>query len=224
MEGRYPNGLLLVITNCTDPSKEDEFNYWYNHMHVPDVTAPRIFRHAIRFVNTDPDSPAGKYIATYETTWEDVSKAMPANREARAKLRERGDRGSPYIKPVTVGVFKSLGGEFYAASKPTRGILLVLSNCKDPAREEEFNRWYEDVHIPDILDTGAFHTAYRYESLDPQATKGKYLAIYETEHSDPTKARAVLQKAIADWEQRGRLCDALEVLSPFAARRIWPMD
>jgi len=26
MEGRYPHGLLLAITNCTDPSKEEEFN------------------------------------------------------------------------------------------------------------------------------------------------------------------------------------------------------
>ena len=39
MEGRYPQGLLLALTNCTDPSKEEEFNAWYNHMHVPDVTA-----------------------------------------------------------------------------------------------------------------------------------------------------------------------------------------
>ena len=98
MEGRYPHGLLLAITNCADPSKEEEFNAWYNHMHVPDVTAPGIFRHALRFVNTDPSAQAGKYVATYETTWEDVSKAMPAHREASVKLRERGDRGTPYIQ------------------------------------------------------------------------------------------------------------------------------
>jgi hypothetical protein len=47
MEGRYPQGLLLALTNCTDPSKEEEFNAWYNHMHIPDVTAPGIFRHAL---------------------------------------------------------------------------------------------------------------------------------------------------------------------------------
>ena len=64
MEGRYPNGLLLAITNCTDPSKEEEFNAWYNHIHVPDVTAPGIFRHALRFVNTDRNSQAGQYVAT----------------------------------------------------------------------------------------------------------------------------------------------------------------
>ena len=191
---------------------------------MPDVTAPGIFRHAIRFVNTDPSSPAGMYVATYETNWEDVAQAMPAHREASMKLRERGDRGTPSLQVVRSGVFKRLGGEFCAARRPTRGILLVLSNCKDPAREAEFHRWYEDIHVADILETGAFHTAYRYESLDPQATQAQYLALYETEQSDPAKAREALGKARADWEKRGRLSDTIEVVAALTARRIWPMD
>jgi hypothetical protein len=224
MEGRYPKGLLLAITNCTDPSKEEEFNSWYNHMHVPDVTAPSIFRHALRFVNTDASAPVGQYVATYETNWEDVAQAMPAHRQASVKLRERGDRGTPYLQVVRSGVFKRLGGEFCAARRLTRGILLVLSNCKDATREAEFNRWYEDIHVADILDTGAFHTAYRYESVDPQATQARYLALYETEQHDPAKAREALGKARADWEKRGRLSDTIEVVASLTARRIWPLD
>jgi len=224
MEGRYPKGLLLAITNCTDPSKEEEFNAWYNHTHVPDVTAPGIFRHALRFVNTDSSAAAGQYVATYETNWEDVAQAMPAHREASVQLRERGDRGTPYLQVVRSGVFKRLGGEFCAARRPTRGILLVLSNCKDSARETEFNRWYEDIHVADILDTGAFHTAYRYESVAPQATQATYLALYETEQHDPAKAREALGKARADWEKRGRLSDTIEVVASLTARRIWPLD
>ena len=95
-------------------------------------------------------------MATYETAWEEVEKAMSAHREASAKTRGDEDRGTPLIQPVTVGVFRRKGGEFNAAAKPALGILLVLSNCKDTHDEKEFNRWYEDVHIPDILDTGAF--------------------------------------------------------------------
>jgi hypothetical protein len=224
MEGRYSKGLLLAITNCTDPSKEEEFNSWYNHMHVPDVTAPSIFRHALRFVNTDASAPVGQYVATYETNWEDVAQAMPAHRQASVKLRERGDRGTPYLQVVRSGVFKRLGGEFCAARRLTRGILLVLSNCKDATREAEFNRWYEDIHVADILDTGAFHTAYRYESVDPQATQARYLALYETEQHDPAKAREALGKARADWEKRGRLSDTIEVVASLTARRIWPLD
>ncbi len=224
MEGRYPNGLLLAITNCKDTSKTDEFTYWYNHMHVPDVTGPGIFRHAIRFANTDPASTAGQYVATYETAWEEVERAMPAHREASSRTRGDEDRGTPLIQPVTVGVFRRKGGEFNAAAKPALGILLVLSNCKDTHDEKEFNRWYEDVHIPDILDTGAFHTAYRYESTDPEATKGKYLAIYETDNRDPAAARDSMGAVREDWVKRGRLFDGIDVVASLTARRIWPMD
>jgi hypothetical protein len=125
---------------------------------------------------------------------------------------------------VRSGVFKRLGGEFCAASRPTRGILLVLSHCKDPARAAEFNRWYEDIHVADILETGAFHTAYRYESLDPQATQATYLALYETEQSNPAKAREAMSKARADWAKRGRLSDTIEVVASLTARRLWPLD
>jgi len=223
MEGRYPNGVLIAVTNCSDPSKEDEFNYWYNHIHVPDITGFGVFRHAIRFANTNPKPGEGKYFATYEIAQDDVPGAWSTLRERGAKLREQG-RYSPLLQVVQAGVFKKLGGEFYAASRPTRGILAVLTNCKDPAREEEFNRWYSDVHIPDILDTGAYHTAYRYESLDPKVTRGKYLAVYETHYENSTKAREELGKVRADWERRGRLFDAMEVVFGITARRIWPMD
>jgi hypothetical protein len=224
MEGRYPNGLLLAITSCNDPSKTEEFNYWYNHGHVPYVTAPGVFRHAIRFANTDSTSDVGQYVATYETNLDDVTRAMPAYREARAKMRESEDRSTPLMQSRTVGVFKRLGGEFSAANKPTLGILLVLSNCKDPAREEDFNRWYEEVHIPDILDAGGFHTAYRYESLDPAATKAKYMAIYETDNIDPANAREKHAEENTHWRERGRTSDLLDVTASLTARRIWPMD
>ena len=124
----------------------------------------------------------------------------------------------------TVHASMRMVGEFVAATRPTLGILLVLTNCKETAGEEEFNRWYEDVHIPDILDTGAFHAAYRYESIDPQAAKAKYLAIYETDNTDPAKAQEEVAKLRGDWQQLGRLFDGMGPVSLLTARRIWPMD
>ena len=140
-EGRYTHGLLLAITNCNDASKGDQFARWYNHIHFPDVTASAIFKHPIRFADTDPDSPCGQYAATYETDYEDAAIALSDNREASAKLPPDDGRGSELIESVFVDVFKRTGGEFSTSVRPTRGILLVLSNCTDPSREEEFNRW-----------------------------------------------------------------------------------
>ena len=38
---------------------------------------------------------------------------------------------------------------------------LVETNC-DPAREDEYNDWYERMHIPDILQTAGFVRARRF--------------------------------------------------------------
>ena len=221
MEGRYPNGLLLALTNCNDASKGDEYARWYNHIHFPDITAPGIFRHPIRFANTDAHSPHGQFAATYETDYEDAANAWTNNREAAAKLRPDGGRTSDVVEPVFVDVFKRTGGEFSTSVRPTRGILLVLSNCKDSSREEEFNRWYEDIHFPDILSVGQFHTAYRYENANPESN-AKYLAIYETDNADPADARTQHAKLMEGWGQQGHLFDDMEVVSSMTARRVWP--
>ena len=221
MEGRYPNGLLLAMSRCNDASKEDEFANWYNHTHFPDVTDPGIFGHPIRWANTDPGSPHGQYVATYETDYEDVANAWPASREALIKLRPGGVRGSELVEVVYTDVFKRTGGEFSTSVRPTRGILIVLSNCKDPSREEEFNRWYEDVHFPDILNVCQFHTAYRYENVNPESA-AKYLAIYETDNPDPLNAREQHLALMEGWGRQGRLFSDMEVVSSMTARRVWP--
>ena len=227
MEGRYPNGILMSLSESTDPAREDEFNYWYNHVHIPDCTvAPMVLHHGCRFIDTNPDPKPGdgKYVAIYETDWEDVAKAREAVVELAGKIREQG-RYHPLFKYVKGGFFKKIGGEFYSStSRPVRGLLAVVSNPKDPAKEEEFNRWYNDIHVPDILDTGLYHSAYRFENIAPEASGGKYLAIYETDQSDPGKASDELQKLRLSWEQNGRFPEIIDVVYRVAARRIWPMD
>jgi len=32
-----PKGVLVVMTDCTEPGREAEFNEWYDKVHVPDV-------------------------------------------------------------------------------------------------------------------------------------------------------------------------------------------
>ena len=224
MEGRYPNGLLFVVANCSDPTKEEEFNYWYNHIHLPDATEPGVFIHAIRFESTDPNPGMGKYVCTYETYQPDVAKAWEQQLSFAAKWRGT-DRFSHYMDLSFAGAFKRVGGEFRASIRPTRGIMAVMFNCNDSEREEELNQWYGDVHIPDILDSGLWHTAYRYESTNPAETKAKYLTIYETDSSNPYKQTLELEKLRADWAQRGRSTEiAVERVYRASSRRIWPME
>jgi hypothetical protein len=42
-------------------------------------------------------------------------------------------------------------------------ILMVKSRCNDAARADEFNRWYDEVHVPDVLAANGVVAAQRYK-------------------------------------------------------------
>lgn len=79
----------------------------------------------------------------------------------------------------------------------TRHILLVQS---DPAegREDDFNTWYDDEHLPAVLEVPGFTAARRFVAapgVHGEQPKRRYLAIYEIETDDLAGALAALGAA-----------------------------
>lgn len=64
------------------------------------------------------------------------------------------------------------------ARRPTSQ-LVVFSNCKDPAREEEFSRWYDTVHLPNMFTVPDVLAAQRYQCVFQRAGKAQYVAAYD---------------------------------------------
>lgn len=197
MEGRRPNGLAVVLVNCSDPAQEADFDRWYNEVHLSDVCNPGVFPRATRYEN--PAAVGGdeqpRYLALYETDRDDPGVAWVDNREHTAPLRPQG-RIHAALKASYVGVYKRRGGPPPAA-RPVTGVLIVLNDCADLARDDEFNAWYDDVHIPDVLSTGTYHSAVRYENTDPESGP-RYLAVYETDAADPIAQVDLLITALAE--------------------------
>ena len=87
-------------------------------------------------------------------------------------------------------------------------LFLAHTNCKDPAREAEFNEWYDKVHIPDILKgLPEFLKATRYEAHGSSKTPSKYVAVYEIESSDIEQTMARLWENVRIWSAQGRMSD-----------------
>ncbi len=89
-----------------------------------------------------------------------------------------------------------------------RGVMVLFCDCKDPSKEAEFNKWYNETHIPDVLSTGAFHTATRWENTNPQPGEQKFLVIYETD-MDPVEAAAKMRPHVKEWRDKGRMSPLL---------------
>ncbi|MBI4233412.1 MAG: hypothetical protein HY686_03130 [Chloroflexi bacterium] len=215
MEGRYSRGILFVLTNCKNPAQEEAFNRWYNETHVPDILKTRLFSTAIRYrsgASSTHTTPA-RYLAIYETDQQDLESTLKQLRERAAQLRAQG-RYDDNLEIVSSTMFRRIGPEFRrGGSGKASGLFFVLSNCSDPARQQEFNVWYDTMHIPDVLGTGLFHTGYRYEGLHPDANLGKFLALYETAGDPGAAAEGLIARYRPRWIETGRWMETLQVVS-----------
>ncbi len=64
-------------------------------------------------------------------------------------------------------------------------LLFAFSDCKDKSKEKEFNDWYDNMHIPDMLEVQGMISATRWMSAeDREGQSRKYLAMYELETDD----------------------------------------
>lgn len=69
--------------------------------------------------------------------------------------------------------------------------LIILSNPVDD-RDDEFNHWYDDVHLGDVLKVPGVIGAERYRFRS--GGTWKYLAIYELDCDDPEAVEKELQR------------------------------
>ena len=97
--------------------------------------------------------------------------------------------------------------EVDASVPPRRTVLLVFSNPVD-GREEEYNAWYSEHHLDEILAIDGFVLAQRFRLAgDARMTRDtpdapyRYLALYEVE--DGALARA--DSALFDLARRERV-------------------
>ncbi|ORW96591.1 hypothetical protein AWB92_06515 [Mycobacterium sp. IEC1808] len=85
-----------------------------------------------------------------------------------------------------------------------KGIMYVESRPSSPDREQEYNTWYDEVHLPELLALDGIVSARRFRPVDGN---GPYVAIYEIEGDD---LQAVLDNMIANAGQL-HMSDALQL-------------
>jgi len=103
-----------------------------------------------------------------------------------------------------------------------RWLLTVESNCADPSREQEFNDWYDKIHLPDILETPGFIRAARYENTVPMEGKAKYVTMYEIETDDLQQTEAAFAQSLDSLATQGRISDLVMAVGGGMYRQITP--
>ena len=105
----------------------------------------------------------------------------------------------------------------------SRHVLLVFTNAT-PGDDEEFNRWYDEVHLKEVLETPGFVAAERFDLNDAQMAEAdrahRYLSIYEIE-GDPTAAMKALEEMAPGMNMSATLAEdaATSLFTQISARQ-----
>ncbi|QKT08817.1 hypothetical protein HUN08_17595 [Gordonia sp. X0973] len=75
---------------------------------------------------------------------------------------------------------------------------VVFTNPTTPEDEDEFNRWYDDQHIPDLLRILGIESAQRFRLTEQQRGAGpypyKYLCLYHCDATEPNVITNAIQE------------------------------
>ncbi len=98
-----------------------------------------------------------------------------------------------------------------------RHALVVFTRPADGC-EDEYNRWYNETHLPEVLRAEGFVAAQRFRLAPAQIMQSPapapYLAIYEIETDDVAAALDSLQKLAGSGEMH--MSEALDTSSAAA--------
>lgn len=189
-------GLLLTMTE-PPPAMEEEFNAWYDTEHLPERLSIPGFLSARRWVALLPPGE-GRYLATYEL--ESV-----AVLESPAYLARFRDGPTPWTRRVLgkCVIFRRWASEQIlpgnAQPDPKARALFVACGDVPTEHEAEFNRWYDEEHIPLLSAVPGVLSARRF--FDPNGTP-RYAALYELENDDVPEHPQWHDAAITDWAKR----------------------
>lgn len=66
--------------------------------------------------------------------------------------------------------------------------LLVVAATIEPSVEQEWNAWYDNVHLPEIAECPGFLSAQRYVAEDSDGAR-RYLSVYELKDADALQSK-----------------------------------
>jgi len=186
-------GIVLEIVDHSS-AVATEVDAWYRSERLPQRVRTAGVLSAERFVNIEN---ANVSIAVYDL--DDIAVVQSsAFRPAASPVAQRIKASSSDI--VTFEGRQTLPGE--ALSPKGAAGLLVNGMSAAPEGEPDFNRWYDEEHIPALSAVPGCILARRFATTNGCAQK--YLALYHLESPDVVKTAAWAKAVETPWTLKVR--------------------
>ncbi|KJA21462.1 hypothetical protein HYPSUDRAFT_737617 [Hypholoma sublateritium FD-334 SS-4] len=184
-------GLLFVYGEIGPKVPEAEFSDWYDNEHGPARLTVPGFTKAARYKATDGAAPT--WLAVYDLS----SAAIGSSAPYKALVASATPRDIDIIARA-----QSLDRRVYdlinvvaspaASTFPTQFALVVTFRVQ-PELDAEFNKWYDEEHIPQLSAVPGFVRVRRFKLVDraqiagpapPAEATHNYLTLYDTDRDD----------------------------------------
>jgi hypothetical protein len=193
-------GLLVIYAKCIRAPEEPEWDNWEDDVHTPALCAGAGPWVATRFELTARPQPGMPgigftHVTIYELDDPDVAAQATRALDADDALRAAGHMHAAHAT-IGVDVFVAHGpfGEKPMPSPALHGHILTNVLCIDPAREAEWDSWYDEQHVPDMLSCGAFAAMSRWQRTPRVRAGSNFLTLYDV--SAKTVDEAVERSAV----------------------------
>jgi hypothetical protein len=213
----HTTGLLVVYSRCIRPADEAEWDVWEDEVHAPAVCRAESDDGpwaVTRFELTARPQPGMPGIGFTHVSILELDDPDVRGQAARALAVDAVLRGEGRMHPAHA----TIGADVYQAHGPygtkpepsaaLRGHILTHVMCNDPAREAEWDAWYDDQHVPDMMSCGAFGALSRWRRKSLVAHGANFLTLYDV--ATDTVDEAVTRSAgtLAEIVAAGRKHDA----------------
>jgi len=203
---RPVRGFLLLRTRCTVADARADWDAWWEEAHAPDLLAAtgawavERWRLAPADHDADPTRPAAHAgigftdVAFLHLPGADAAAAQAALVAAWPGLwSSRRVHEHHALDGVEAWVGHGPSGVLAPPDPARTGRILAAVQCTDPAREEAWDGWYEEQHLPDMLGSGAFTAGSRWRLLGVPALSPWCATLYDV--GGCTLAEAVARSA-----------------------------
>lgn len=200
--------IVVAHAKCADADQAEAWEAWYDDAHLPDLLDPGdTATVATRWVLADPPAPGRPGLGfSHVTMFEFADVGAVVRLESRAtRLREEGSIHPAHcITGVSVWNAHGAWTDKPAPSPELHGQILAEVMPANPADEAAWDEWYESQHVPDMLDTGAFAAATRWERAPRWAFGPNHLTAYDITHRDIGTAVEMSAQALPGLAASGR--------------------
>lgn len=177
--------LIHVALFDLEPEVEEEFTAWYEAEHIPRMLARPGWRRARRYRCRD----GYPLLSLYELD------DQVGNEEGISEAPFRGARfASRGLRNYHARTWRQIYAAGLTHERPEW--INAVTVDVDAAYAEQFSRWYNDVHLPEILACPGWRSGRRYECIDGEP---RYLAVYELDDGTTPFASREWESAVG-WD------------------------